>query len=48
LAGGDDYFVVFSYFNKANWPKALRFTYHVASDRLAGGRDFVQVINLPQ
>jgi hypothetical protein len=45
---GDTYQAVFSYFNKTYWPKALRFTMHVANDRLAGGRDFVQVIDLPQ
>ena len=32
----------------ATWPKALRITMHVADDRIQGGRDFVQVVNLPQ
>jgi hypothetical protein len=44
----DHYVVVFNYANRDRWPKALRFTMHIASDRLVGGRDFVQVVNLPQ
>jgi prepilin-type N-terminal cleavage/methylation domain-containing protein len=44
---GDQYIAVFNHTNRAEWPKALRITAHVASDRL-GGRDFVQVVNLPQ
>jgi type II secretory pathway pseudopilin PulG len=46
-ANGDHYVAVFSYYNKAYWPKALRISMHVANDRL-GGRDFVQVVDLPQ
>jgi type II secretory pathway pseudopilin PulG len=45
---GDHYSVAFNYSNKDRWPKALRFTMHIFSDRLSGGRDFVQVVNLPQ
>lgn len=45
---GDHYIAVFNYSNREKWPKALRFTMHIASERLAGGRDFVQVVNLPQ
>jgi prepilin-type N-terminal cleavage/methylation domain-containing protein len=44
---GDDYVAVFGSHNKTLWPKALRITIHVANDRI-GGRDFVQVVNLPQ
>ncbi len=46
---GDHYIATFSYFNKASWPKAIRLTYHISepNNRLQGGRDFVQVINLP-
>jgi len=44
----NDYVVTFSYYNRPYWPKALRFTMHVASDRLSGGRDFVQVVYLPK
>jgi type II secretory pathway pseudopilin PulG len=44
---GDHYVAIFSYFNKGYWPKALRISMHVASDRV-GGRDFVQVVELPQ
>jgi hypothetical protein len=44
---GDNYVAVFSYFNRAKWPKALRISMHVANDRI-GGRDFVQVVNLAQ
>ncbi len=43
---GDTYVATFSYYNKPLWPKALRITMHVASARI-GGRDFVQVVNLP-
>jgi type II secretory pathway pseudopilin PulG len=43
---GDDYVAVFGPHNKALWPKALRITIHVANERL-GGRDFVQVVDLP-
>jgi hypothetical protein len=45
---GDDYIATFSYFNRPKWPKALRITLHVENDRLKGGRDFVQIVNLPQ
>ena len=46
---GDLYTAVFSYDNKAKWPKALRVRYHMTdrNDRLNGGRDFTQVIRLP-
>lgn len=48
---GDDYTAVFSYDTpRSQWPVALRFRFHIAdpSGRLASGRDFVQVVNLPQ
>ncbi len=44
----DQYIAIFNYSNRTSWPKALRFTMHIASDRLTGGRDFVQVVNVPQ
>lgn len=46
----DDYVAQFSFDSKAQWPKALRFTYRVTDpqDRLAGGRTFVQVVALPR
>lgn len=49
-ASGDTYTAVFSFHNKTKWPKALRIRYHVTdqNDRLAGGREFVQIIHLPQ
>jgi len=45
----DAYDVVFNYANKEYWPKAIRLTYHMAdaTGRLKGGRDFVQVIHVP-
>lgn len=48
--GGDGYVAQFSFDSKAQWPKALRFTYRVTDpqDRLAGGRTFVQVVALPR
>jgi prepilin-type N-terminal cleavage/methylation domain-containing protein len=50
-SNGDDYTAIFSYDTPSSqWPVALRFRFHVAdpSGRLANGRDFVQVVNLPQ
>ncbi len=46
---GDNYLAVFSPYNRNKWPKALRFTYHVLdpNNRLSGGRDFVQVVKIP-
>lgn len=46
---GDSYTAIFSYDNKAQWPKALKFHYRVTdpNNRLQGGRDFVQVVKLP-
>jgi type II secretory pathway pseudopilin PulG len=46
---GDKYTAVFSYDNKAQWPVALRFRYHIAdpSGRLPAGREVVQIIKLP-
>jgi hypothetical protein len=46
---GDSYAAVFSYDNRDQWPVALRFRFHVADPggRLQTGRDFVQVIKLP-
>lgn len=47
---GDDYTAQFTFDNKNNWPKALRFTYRVTdpNDRLAGGRTFTQIVALPK
>ncbi len=55
-ASGDGYTAVFSFDNRVSangqrgWPKALRIWYRVTdpNDRLRGGRDFVQVVALPQ
>jgi hypothetical protein len=50
LANGDNYTVIFSYDTPRNlWPKALRFHYRVTdpNNRLNGGRDFVQVVKVP-
>jgi len=52
---GDQYTAVFSFDNRAdganqpNWPKALRIWYRATdpSDRMRGGREFVQVVALP-
>ena len=46
---GDNYDALFSYVNRRFWPKALRITMHVVDPgtRLKGGRDFVQIVNLP-
>jgi prepilin-type N-terminal cleavage/methylation domain-containing protein len=46
---GDQYIATFSYYNRAYWPKALRFKFHVVdpNNRLQGGRDFVHVVKLP-
>jgi prepilin-type N-terminal cleavage/methylation domain-containing protein len=48
-SNGDGYQAIFSFDNRPKWPKALRIRYHVAdpTGRLIGGRDFVQVANLP-
>ena len=45
----DSYTAVFSFDNKPKWPKALRIRFRVTdpSDRMQGGRDFVQAIKLP-
>ncbi len=45
---GDQYEAVFSYANHPYWPRALRITMHVGGERLPAGRDFTQVINLPE
>ena len=45
---GDHYLAVFTFNNRPFWPKALRITLHVGSERLQGGRDFVQVVRLPE
>jgi len=49
LANGDDYTAQFSFDNKAKWPKALRIRYRVTdpNNRLSGGRDFTQIIKIP-
>jgi hypothetical protein len=53
-AHGDGYAAIFSYDNRVVngnpvWPVALRFRYHVAdpSGRLQHGRDFVEIVKLP-
>jgi prepilin-type N-terminal cleavage/methylation domain-containing protein len=48
-SNSDGYQAIFSFDNRAKWPKSLRFRYHVAdpTGRLPAGRDFVQVTNLP-
>jgi hypothetical protein len=54
LSGGtfnsDQYMAAFSVKNPTKWPKALRFTYHIVdlNNRLSGGRDFTQVVQLPE
>jgi hypothetical protein len=50
--GGDNYRAVFSstFGNEGRaWPRALKFSYHVVdpNNRLQGGRDFTQVVRLP-
>ena len=45
---GDQYIALFNDTNRPAWPKALRITFHIDSDKLSGGRDFTQVIQLPQ
>lgn len=49
LANGDVYTAIFSFDNKTKWPKALKISYHItdAKDRLLGGREFTQVVALP-
>ncbi len=49
LANGDDYTAQFSYDNRSKWPKALRIRYRVTdpNNRLSGGRDFTQIIKIP-
>ena len=46
---GDDYTAIFSFDNKSKWPKALRVRFRVTdqNDRLQGGREFVEVLKLP-
>lgn len=52
---GDTYTAAFSFDNRyrsngaSNWPKALKITYRVTDpmDKLQGGREFVQVLKLP-
>gem|GEM_PF-2089323 len=47
---GDKYVAIFSYDTpRTSWPTALRFRYHVddPTGRLSGGRDFVQIVKLP-
>jgi len=52
LASDDEYTAIFSFDNRAKWPKALRFRYRVIDldeqPRLAGGREFTQIVRLPQ
>lgn len=45
----DHYRVAFNRSHPDLWPKALRFSYHIADPqhRLPGGRDYVEVIRLP-
>jgi hypothetical protein len=47
--GSDNYCMVFSFDNRANWPKALRFTFRVAdrNQRLSASRDFVFTVRVP-
>lgn len=55
LGSGDTYTAAFSFDNRyrsngaSNWPKALKITYRVTDplDKLQGGREFVQVLKLP-
>lgn len=48
-ATGDLYTAIFSYDNRALWPKALKITYRVTdrANQLAGGREFTQIVRLP-
>jgi hypothetical protein len=45
----DPYTAIFSFDNKAKWPVALRFRYHITdpANRLPSGREVVQVVKLP-
>ncbi len=46
---GDSYTAIFSFDNRINWPKALRVRFRVTdqNDRMQGGREFVEVLKLP-
>jgi hypothetical protein len=44
----DHYVAIFNDRNREKWPRALRFTFHAVSDRLRGGRDQVEVVELPE